>query len=141
MFKSNFSGHNKICEATGLREALVIKVLPNEFTETINGCIHVVNFVEPSALNLRTFSLLYEEMGSEHQSQLFQTSVRCVSRGKVLARLFELCHEISQFVLRQNNHHLYKHLEHDRLIAKLAHMTDIFEHLNKKFLNYEMTQL
>jgi len=50
-------------------------------------------------------------MVSKHQSLLFHISVRWVSRGKVLARLFELRHEISQVVLSQNNHHLYKHLK------------------------------
>jgi len=57
--------------------------------------------------------------------------VRWFSRGKVLARTFELRHEISQFVLSQNNHHLHKHLEDDCRIAKLAYMTEIFERLNE----------
>jgi len=47
---------------------------------------------------LRIFSLLCDEMGSEHELVPFHTSVRWVSRGKVLGRLFELRHEISQFV-------------------------------------------
>jgi len=65
------------------------------------------------------------------RTPLFHTSMRWVSRVKVLARLFELRHEISQFALSQNNHHLYKHLEDDCWIAKLAYMTDIFAHLNE----------
>jgi len=68
--------------ATGLREALMSKVLPKELSETMNGCIHIVNFVKPSALNSRIFSLLCEEMGSEHQSLLFQTSARWVYGAK-----------------------------------------------------------
>ena len=40
--------------------------------------------------------------------------MRWFSQDKVLARLFELRHEIRQFVLSYNNHHLYKHLEDDR---------------------------
>jgi len=61
-------------------------------------------------------------MGSEHQPLLFRTLVIWLSRGKVLPRLFEVRHEISQFVLSQKNHHLHKHLEDDRWIAKLAYM-------------------
>jgi len=38
---------------------------------------------------------------------------------------------MSQFVLSENNHHLYKHLEDDRWITKRAYMTDIFQHLNE----------
>ena len=75
-------------------------------------------------------------MGSEHQSLLYYTHVRWLSRGKVLARLFELRHEVSQFLLSQNNHDLRKHLEDDYWVAKLAYMADICEHLNK--LNIKM---
>ena len=70
-------------------------------------------------------------MGSEHHSLLFRTSVRWLSRGKVLARLFELRYEINQFLSSQNNHHLHQYLEDDRWISKVAHMPDIFEHLNE----------
>jgi len=35
----------------GLREALMIKVLPKELSKTMNDCIHIVNFVKARALN------------------------------------------------------------------------------------------
>jgi len=54
----------------------MIKVLPKELSETMNDCIHIVNFVKARALNSRLFALLCEEMGSEHQSLLFHTAVR-----------------------------------------------------------------
>ena len=75
-------------------------------------------------------------MGSQHQSLLFYTAVRWLSRGKVFARLFELRHEISQFLLSQNSHDLYALFENDRWIEKLAYLADIFEHLNE--LNIKM---
>ena len=98
--------------------------------ETLKDCIHIVNFFKATALNSRNFSLPYEETGSEPQS-LFHTSVRLVSRGKVLAKFFELRHEIRQFVLSQNNHHLYKHLKDDHWIAKLSYVADKVELLNE----------
>ena len=55
--------------ASALRETLMIKVLPKELSETMNGCIHIVNFVKPNGLNSRIFSLLCEEKRSEHQPQ------------------------------------------------------------------------
>ena len=75
-------------------------------------------------------------MGSEHQSLLYYTSVRWLSRGKVLARLFELQSEVKQFLLNQNKRELYKHLEDDHWIAKLAYVADVFEHMNE--LNIKM---
>ena len=77
-------------------------------------------------------------MGSQHQSLLFYTALRWLSRGKVLVSLFELRHEITQFLLSQNNHDLYALLEDDCWIAKLAYLADIFEHLNE--LNFKMQE-
>jgi len=87
----------------------------------MNNCIHILNFVKARALNSRNLSLLCEEMRSETKSLLFHTSLRWVSRAKVLSRFFELQHEISQFISSQNNHHLYEHPKDDRRFAKLAY--------------------
>jgi len=59
-------------------------IIPKELSETMNGCIHVVNFVKTSALNSRIVSLLRGgvAMGTERQSLLFQTSVRWVHGAK-----------------------------------------------------------
>jgi len=105
--------------ATDLREALMISFTKGIVRNDVRLHPHCQLIVKARALNSRIFSLLYEEMRSEQQSLLFHTSARWVSQGKVLARLFELRHEISQFV-SQNNNHLYEHLEDDRWIAKLT---------------------
>ena len=118
------------------REALMTKLLPQELSETISDCIEIVNLIKSRALNSRIFSKLCEEMGSEHQSLLYYTSVRWLSRGKVVARLFELQSEVKQFLLNQNKRELYEHLEDDHWIAKLAYMDDDFEHMNE--LNIKM---
>ena len=62
-----------------------------------------------------------------------------LSRGKVLARLFQLQREAKQFLLNQNKHELYKHLEDDHWIAKIACMADVFEHMNE--LNIKMQRI
>ena len=68
-------------------------------------------------------------MGSEHQSLLFYTFMCWLSQGKVLARLFAFQSEVKQFLLKENKHELYKDLENDHWIAKLAYMADVFEHM------------
>ena len=75
----------------------------NELSEMINyqksftnsSC--VANFIKAKALDSCIFSLLCEEMGSQHKSLLFYTAVRWLSQGKVLVRLFKQRHEISQY--------------------------------------------
>lgn len=118
------------------REALMVKNLPEELLKTMNECIKIVNIIKSRALNSRIFGILCAEMGAEYESLLFYTEIRWLSRGKVLARLFELRHEVREFLLNQNIPELYQHLDDDYWIAKLAYMADIFEHLNE--LNKKM---
>ncbi|GFQ86280.1 zinc finger BED domain-containing protein 5 [Trichonephila clavata] len=75
-------------------------------------------------------------MGAEYESLLFYTEIRWLSRGKVLTRLFELRHEVREFLLTQNMLEICQHLDDDYWIAKLAYMADIFQHLNE--LNKKM---
>lgn len=118
------------------REALMVKNLPEELLNTMNECIKIVNIIKSRALNSRIFEILCAEMGSGYESLLFYTEIRWLSRGKVLARLFELRHEVREFLSKLNMPELYQHLDDDYWIAKLAYMADIFEHLNE--LNKKM---
>ena len=54
-------------------------------------------------------------------------------------KTFELRREVKQFLLNQDKHELYKHLEDDHCIAKLAEMADIFVLMNE--LNIEMQEI
>ena len=76
------------------REALTTKLLPQKLSETMSNCIEIVNLIKSRALNSRIFSKRCEEMGSEHQSLLYYTFVRWLSREKILARLYELQSEV-----------------------------------------------
>ena len=59
----------------------MIKLLTKKLSETMKDCIEIVNLIKAKALNLQIFSILCDEMGSDHQSLLFYTSVRWLSRG------------------------------------------------------------
>ena len=114
----------------------MVKLLTKKLSETMKDCIEIGNLIKAKALNLRIFSTLRDEMGSEHKSLLFYTSVGLLSGGKVFARLFKLQSEVKQFLLKQNKHELYKHIEDDHRVAKLTYMADVFEHINQ--LNIKM---
>ncbi|GFR02988.1 SCAN domain-containing protein 3 [Trichonephila clavata] len=70
-------------------------------------------------------------MEAEYESLLFYTKIRWLSRGKVLARLFELRHEAREFLLTQNMLEICHHLYDDYWIPKLAYMADILKRLNE----------
>ena len=109
----------------------MMKLLTQKLSERISDCIEIVNLIKAKALNSQIFSILCDKMESKYQSLLFYTSVRWLSRGKVLARLFELQSKVKQFLLKQIKHERYKHLEDDHWIAKRAYMEDVFKHMNK----------
>ena len=79
------------------REALAAKNMPADLLAVLNDAVKLVNFIKARPLNARLFTLLCNEMGSEHKALLLHTEVRWLSRGKVLTRLFELRHELQQF--------------------------------------------
>ena len=77
------------------REALAAKNMPADLLAVLNDAVKLVNFIKARPLNSRMFTLLCNEMGSEHKSLLLHTEVRWRSRGK---GLFELRHELQQFL-------------------------------------------
>ena len=70
------------------REALMTKLLPHELSEAMSDCIEIVNLIKSRALNSRIFSNVCEEMGSEHQSLLYYTSVTLYNAILYIAILY-----------------------------------------------------
>ena len=66
------------------RQVLATKTLPVSLRDVLELIIGAVNFVKSSALNTRLFGKLCTEMGATHDTLLFYTEVRWLSRGKVL---------------------------------------------------------
>ena len=80
------------------REALAAKTLEPELEDVLQTTVKIVNHIKSRPLNTRLFAILCQEMGATHESLLFHSEVRWLSRGKVLTRLFELRDEVRTFL-------------------------------------------
>lgn len=81
------------CESTHCiinREMLASRKMPPELNSVLNDVVKVISHIKAHALNLRLFEQLCEEMDAEHRQLLLYTEIRWLSRGKSLARVFEL---------------------------------------------------
>lgn len=60
--------------------------------------VKAVNFIRSNTLNSRLFALLCEDMGSIHSNLLPHTEVWWLSKGRVLARFYELREEVCMYL-------------------------------------------
>ena len=76
-----------------------------------------------------------EDLNSEHKQLLYYIKVRWLSRGNLVARVFELRDEIKIF-LETAKPELAVHFENVKFLSRSAYLLDIFEFLNQ--LNLKM---
>ncbi|XP_045122592.1 protein ZBED8-like [Portunus trituberculatus] len=84
------------------REALASKTVPKNLHDALTVIINIVNYVKGSALNTRLFRELCRDMDANHTALLFHTQVRWLSKGNMLARVFELREETKLFLIYSN---------------------------------------
>ena len=91
----------------------------------------MVNFIKKSALNTRVFRILCQELNSNHKDLLYYTAVRWLSKGNVIARVYELMDELKIYFKSQgkNAEHLLNEIT-DNFKENVAYLADIFEALN-----------
>lgn len=123
----------KNADVTGIhcfihRQALAAKTLPNELNAVLKLCIKVVNYIKNSALNTRLFKTLCEDL--DHKTLLFHTEVRWLSKGNMLARLFELRDEVITFLEYQKQNELSVDFKKPSAQVMLAYLSDFFDSLN-----------
>jgi hypothetical protein len=80
------------------REALAARKMPAILKTVLTVPVIVVNFIKTRAVNSRLFSILRNEIASEHGKLLLLTDVWWLSRGYVLGRLLELPSEVQIFL-------------------------------------------
>uniref|UniRef100_A0A671RDF4 DUF4371 domain-containing protein n=1 Tax=Sinocyclocheilus anshuiensis TaxID=1608454 RepID=A0A671RDF4_9TELE len=78
------------------REALAAKRMPMDLKTVLDNAVRMVNYIKSRPLQAHLFSLLCEEMGSEHRQLFLHTEVRWLSRGRVLTRPFQLRKRIAR---------------------------------------------
>ena len=113
------------------REALASRTLPPPLKEVLQLAIKIVNYIKSSALNTRLFRLFCEDMDASHLNLLFHTSVRWLSCGRMLGRVYELRDELTEFLKIQQKDDWASLFKDADWTAKLIYLTDMFEKLNK----------
>jgi hypothetical protein len=88
----------------------------------------MVNFINQRPLKSRMFAKLSENMQEDHVTLLQHTEVRWLSRGKVLARIFELREELLIFFKDNNKASFSDFLEDTKWLLKLAYLADVYQH-------------
>ncbi len=109
------------------RQALAAKKMPNDLWSVLDEAVKIVNLIKARPLNARLFHVLCDEL--HYKQLLLHTEVRWLSRGRVLARLFDLCEEVLLFLSNVQSP-LAQHMSDSSWIARLAYLSDIFERLN-----------
>lgn len=110
------------CESTHCvihREMLASRKIPPELNSVLNDVVKVINHIKAHALNSRLFEQLCEEMNAEHRHLLLYTEIRWLSRGRSLARVFELREPLQRF-LSEKKSPLAAHFSDEEWVAKLA---------------------
>ena len=113
------------------RQALASKTMPSSLCANLAIVIKVVNYIKSGASNTRLFRQICEGMDATHQSLLFQTQVRWLSKGNMLARVFELKEEVDTFLKMKCKMDLLTEFNKPEFVSHLAYLADIFEALNE----------
>ncbi|XP_077150810.1 SCAN domain-containing protein 3-like [Ranitomeya variabilis] len=127
------------CESTHCvihREMLASRKMSPELNSVLQDVIKVINHIKTHALNSRLFEQLCEEMDADHKRLLLHTEVRWLSKGRALARVFELRDPLYRFLLEKKSP-LAAHFSSKEWVTKLAYLCDIFNFLNELNLSLQ----
>ncbi|XP_068220027.1 SCAN domain-containing protein 3-like [Palaemon carinicauda] len=108
------------------REGLAPKDIAPDLHSVLSTVVHdMVNYVKSRPLQSRLLSQLCNEMGAGHDSLLFHSEVRWLSRGKVLQWVFELSTKLCDF-LKDAKPTTAMLLSDPKWVAQLAYLADMF---------------
>jgi len=98
--------------------------------------IKVVNFVKSRDWNCRLIKDLCSSENAEHSTLLLYTAVNWLSHGSALKRVIILRNEVKDFLHNRKNENA-AFFSDDLFIARLAHLTDVFEKLNELYISLQ----
>lgn len=104
--------------------------------EVMDIAVKTINLVKNNALSSRLFSVLCDQLESDHRQLLYHNEIRWLSWGKVLNRLFEMRKQVQTF-LEEKRSPLANHYTEAEFLVKLAYMSDIFDQLNQLNLSFQ----
>ena len=113
------------------QQALCSKLKDDALQNVMGIVVKIVNFIQANPLNHWQFKTLLEEYESNYGDFVLHTDVRWLSKGKVLARFWDLIEEVKIFLRVKSKEELLNYLEMPMFIVRLAFLTDIKDHLNK----------
>ncbi|XP_067595102.1 SCAN domain-containing protein 3-like isoform X1 [Pseudorca crassidens] len=116
------------------REMLASRKMSPELNNVLQVVIKIVNHIKVHALNSRLFAQLCEEMDTKHTRLLLYIEVRWLSKGRSLAKVFELRELLQRFLLEKQSP-LAAHSSDTECVTKLAYLCDIFNLLSKLSLS------
>nr|XP_039257154.1 protein ZBED8-like [Styela clava] len=113
------------------RDALASKTLSTSMKDKLAIIIRTVNYIKTSAVNTRMFAKFCKDMDCNYENLLFHTNVRWLSKGNMLARVYEMRNELTLFLEAQEKYDLLLYFKSDEFVLVMAYLVDIFESLNK----------
>jgi len=116
------------------REALASRTLPAAMKDNL---AIIIRAVKTSAVNTRLFDVLCKDMDSNHETLLFHTSVRWLSKSSMLARVFEMRDELKLFLEAHGKQDLLRSFTSEGFQLQLAYLVDIFQALNNLNLHLQ----
>ena len=115
------------------KEALASKTLTAAMKDKLAIAIRVVNFIKASATSTRLLNHMSKEMDSTYETLLFHTSVGWLSKGNMLARVYDMREEVKRFLESHGKQDLLLSFTSEEFQLTLAYLVDIFGsliHLN-----------
>ncbi|XP_063814316.1 general transcription factor II-I repeat domain-containing protein 2-like [Pseudophryne corroboree] len=91
--------------------------------------IKAVNFIRSKGLNHRQFQEFLKFMDAEYGDIIYFSEVRWLSRGKMLARFYDLRNEIKSFM--ESKTKCVPELDDENWLTDLAFLVDLTTHLNE----------